>query len=195
MALAELLRLPAEGGKEDAKNDKEAVEWLLKAAKGCNHEAQFVLGRMYINGDRVSKNVVEGLKLLHEAAAYGELIAGYNFDGYADAQYFLGNLYSSGDGVPIDKSKAVEWYHAAAVQNHVRAQIHLGMMYADGDGVRQDYVHAHSWLSAASDEADEQAKAVLAKIVKQMTQEQIAEANELARKRLIPSADGLDWAG
>ena len=40
----------------------------------------------------------------------------------AEAQFRLGVCYDDGDGVPMNKSKAVEWYQKAAEQGYAKAQ-------------------------------------------------------------------------
>ena len=65
-------------------------------------------------------------------------------------------------------------------------------MYGKGRGVPQDYVEAHKWLSLAEAEHEwlnlaeaegtENASKNLDRIAKEMTDEQIAEAQRLARE-------------
>ena len=60
-----------------------------------------------------------------------------------------------------------------------QAQYNLGLMYDNGDGVPQDYVQAHMWYDIAG-------VAVAAKyrdfVAREMTPDQIAEAQRLARE-------------
>ncbi len=56
-------------------------------------------------------------------------------------------------------------------------------MYANGEGVAQDYVQAHLWLSLAATQGDTDAQKNSRDFVaKNMTREQIAEAQRLARE-------------
>lgn len=43
--------------------------------------------------------------------------------GNAEAQYYMGYMYQSGTGVPVDKTKALEWYNRAAAQGHAGASV------------------------------------------------------------------------
>ena len=47
----------------------------------------------------------------------------------ASAQFERGLRYYCGDGVPVDYSKAAEWYRKSADQGFARAQCNLGFMY------------------------------------------------------------------
>lgn len=45
--------------------------------------------------------------------------------GYIESQYELGVCYENGRGVKQDKSKAIEWYKAAAAQGYEKAKTAL----------------------------------------------------------------------
>jgi TPR repeat protein len=85
--------------------------------------------------------------------------------------------------VPQDSAEAARWYRKAADQGEAVGQFNLGGMYAEGQGVPQEYVTAHMWLNlaAAKDGEDDAAKA-RDTIAKEMTREQLAEAQRLARE-------------
>jgi uncharacterized protein len=102
--------------------------------------------------------------------------------GDASAQHALGLMYANGQGVPQDYAAAVSWYRKAAEQGYARAQFNLGFMYLGGDGVPQDYVLAHMWLNLAAARGDKGASEVRASLAKEMTPDQIAEAQKLARE-------------
>jgi TPR repeat protein len=76
---------------------------------------------------------------------------------------------------------AASWFRKAAEQGEADAQGHLGAMYAQGQGVPQDYVTAHMWLDLAAASGDKNA-VIRDMIAAQMTPEQIAEAQKLARQ-------------
>ena len=102
--------------------------------------------------------------------------------GYADAQTALGIMYRNGDGVPQDYVEAVAWYRLAAEQGHAGAQNNLGAMYYNGEGVPQDHVQAHMWLSLAASRGHDKARNNRDAVAEEMTREQIAEAQRLARE-------------
>ena len=91
-------------------------------------------------------------------------------------------MYENGNGVPQDYAEAVKWYRKAADQGYARAQNNLGVMYNRGQGVPQDYVMAHMWFNLAAALGDEKALKTRDALAKNMTSEQIAEAQRLARE-------------
>ena len=96
-------------------------------------------------------------------------------------QFLLGNMYKAGHGVAQNYAQAVRWYELAAAQGMDAAQYNLGLMYGRGWGVAQDYVRAHMWFNLAAVSGD--ADSVKARDIteRQMTREQIAEAQRMAR--------------
>jgi TPR repeat protein len=80
----------------------------------------------------------------------------------------------------------VKWYRLAAEQGVADAQARLGSMYLLGLGVPQDYVLSHMWLNIATAHADSEEQKKIIKLsdlmAKKMTAQQIAKAQELARK-------------
>jgi len=83
-------------------------------------------------------------------------------------------------GVP-DKESA-KWYLLAAEQGHIKAQLNLSVMYWVGHGVIQDIVIAHMWANIAAIDGSENAKKMRNQHESKMSSEQIAKAQELARK-------------
>ena len=96
-------------------------------------------------------------------------------------QFVLGYMYEKGQGVAQDYAQAVRWYRQAAAQGMDAAQYSLGLMYGQGQGVAQDYVKAHMWFNLAARLGD--ADSVKARDIteRQMTREQIAQAQQMAR--------------
>ncbi|MFB3076774.1 MAG: SEL1-like repeat protein, partial [Lysobacterales bacterium] len=62
------------------------------------------------------------------------------------------------------------------------AQFNLAVLYGDGLGVLKDYVQAHMWAYLAAAQNQENATKLRAALAEQMTHEQIAEAQRLARE-------------
>jgi uncharacterized protein len=102
--------------------------------------------------------------------------------GDAFAQGQLGFLYANGLGVTQDHAAAASWYRKAANQGRANTQASLGLMYVFGLGVPQDYVTAHMWFDLAAARGNRDAVRDRDKIAAQMTPEQIAEAQKLARE-------------
>jgi hypothetical protein len=100
--------------------------------------------------------------------------------GNAAAQYNLGLMYDMGKGVPQDYKAAIKWYTLSAEQGNAFAQYSLGLMYWSGAGTIVDYVTAHMWLNIASSNGKDPEERNL--LTKEMTAEQIHEAQTLARE-------------
>ena len=74
-----------------------------------------------------------------------------------------------------------EWRHMAE-QGDAQAQGNLGMLYAQGQGVPQDYIQAHMWYNLAGAYGAKEWAERRDALAKQMTPDQIAEAQKLARE-------------
>ena len=102
--------------------------------------------------------------------------------GHASAQHNLGLKYDNGLGVVQDYAEAARLYKLAAAQGHASAQSNLGGMYGKGEGVAQDYTRAHMWWNLAAAKGESIAVKNRDVVAKQMTQQQVAEAQKLARE-------------
>ena len=78
----------------------------------------------------------------------------------------------------VDFSKA----ELAAAGGAVEALYQLGLRYSTGHGVPQDLVIAHKWFNLAAMSGSREARGIRAEIAQDMTPEQIAEAQRLARE-------------
>jgi TPR repeat protein len=74
------------------------------AAQKGNARAQFYLGRNYLQGRGLAKDLIEGAKWISKAAVQG----------LVDAQYAIGRCYAEGTGVPKDSVEAYVWLNRAA---------------------------------------------------------------------------------
>ncbi|MBF0295846.1 MAG: sel1 repeat family protein [Magnetococcales bacterium] len=157
-------------------------------------------GKMYEEGKTVPQNYREARYLYLRAARMGNL----------DACVNLGRMYQNGIGIPPDVDNAARWFRKAAEQGHNEAQLQLGKLYAKGTGVPKDLILAHMWMNLATAENLEKASHAGEKfakksleefekvaqmeskqasgatadrddLAKQMTPEQIAKAQEMAR--------------
>jgi len=154
----------------------EALRLFRRLAAAGHQWAQRRLGLIYAEGKAVPQDFAEAVKWYRLAAAQGNVAA----------QYSLGQAYEKGEGVPQDFEEAVKWYRIAAAREDDWAQMRLGALYAEGKGVPRNYVRAHMWFAlAAADSAGNSGDAAAQnrdRIASQMTAEQIAAANELARR-------------
>ncbi len=118
------------------------------------------------------KDYATAVKLYRLAAEQGD----------ASAQLNLGNMYTDGQFLIQDYAEAVKLYKLAATQDHALAQATLGAMYSSGRGVVQDYTRAHMWASLAAAGGDANAVKNRDIVAAEMTPQQIAEAQKLARE-------------
>lgn len=82
-----------------AKNEAEAINWILEAADNGNAEAQTLLGNAFFYGWGVRVDLNRSARWLRRAADQG----------YAKAQYDLGAYYANGFGVTQDDVEAMKW--------------------------------------------------------------------------------------
>ena len=125
--------------------------------------------------------------VLFVSSAFGESIADLRKKaaaGDAEAQTTLGERYHKGRGVRKNHKEAVKWYHKAAEQGDAAGQYNLGLMYRIGRGVPKDYVAAYAWYRLAAYSGMKEGSRSREIIAKEMTPEQIAEAQELSKELL-----------
>lgn len=130
--------------KDDLLKDvKEGIRYLEKAANLQLPEAQFLLGKMYLEGKECKINKSKALSLFRKSAKQGLI----------SAQIKLGIEYLKGDNVRVDEKKAFKWFLEAAKGKSSRACKLVGDLYYLGRGVEPDISKALEWYKV-SDEAD-----------------------------------------
>jgi uncharacterized protein len=164
-----------DGGFGVAPNHQEAVRWYTQAAEGDEPAAQFNLALMYEHGQGVNQDYHKAVRWYRRAALGGSL----------KAQLILAMMYEEGNGVSQDYAEAMEWYRKVAEGGNPLAMNSLGMMYEYGKGVPQNYMLAHQWYNLAASRMMEpvgrdQYTKNRDSLARHMTQQQIAEAQQLA---------------
>ncbi len=101
--------------------------------------------------------------------------------GDSAGQSILGAMYAFGQGVPQDYVESIRWYRLAAAQGDVKAQYKLGFMYANAQGVKRDMTRAYMWSYLAAAAGNTQAKTVRDEAAAQLSLEQYADAQKMAR--------------
>jgi uncharacterized protein len=94
-------------------------------------------------------------------------------------------MFMSGIVVPHDDDQAAMWFRKAAEQGDAVAQHDLGAAYEYGRGVPKDFVLAYMWESLASTSEFNvalPARSARDGLAKQMTPDQIADAQRMARE-------------
>ena len=145
-----------------------------KAQKG-DAPAQFYLGNYY----KRATNYNAAVQWYQKSAQLG----------CAKAQIELGICYQDGDGVSQNYELAAKWFTRAAMQGEQSGQALLGVCYDNGIGVPENNVEAYKWLSLAIshewgklDAVRSNASVLLEDCRGHMSRDQIAEAQQLARK-------------
>jgi TPR repeat protein len=105
--------------------------------------------------------------------------------GYARARNNLGSMYAKGEGVVRDYQEAARWYRLAAEQGFATGQYNLGNMFARGEGIPKDPATAYMWWSIASATGDEEARLASENIEKEMTRDQITDADRQAKVCIV----------
>jgi TPR repeat protein len=83
----------------------------------------------------------------------------------------------------LDISTGLAGYTEFAAQTGAPdALFELGMLYATGRDVDMDLVTAHKWFNLASTRGNESARTYRVELAREMTAEQIAEAQRQARE-------------
>jgi len=152
------------------KNREHAEHWLIQAAEQETLEAQKYLWKDFYNISGLDfEYIYPSKKIIHWAQIAADR-------GDPDSQAFIGIQYQNGKVLLQDYVKALHWFHRAAEQGHERAMFHLGELYSEIKGVEEDLVQAHKWFNLAHASSKRDA------LAKKMTNEQIAEAQRLARE-------------
>jgi TPR repeat protein len=145
-------------------------KWRHLAEQG-NADAQIMLGWAYHEGVTVGQDYKKAAHWFAKSAEQGN----------SDAQVNLAMMYDEGLGVKQSYETAFKWYRKAAEQGSENAQLTVGDMYSEGLGVPRDYVQAHMWYAIVGIRGLQRGDEYRAKVEKNMTRAQIAQADKLAR--------------
>lgn len=101
--------------------------------------AQFYIGRMYLEGITVPKDIAKGVQMVGQAAQKG----------LPAAQTRVGRMYLRGEGVNLDATLAARWFYKSAQAGDGQGQLELGLRFYNGEGVPANPLEAYRWLSLA----------------------------------------------
>jgi TonB family protein len=118
-----------------------------------------------------------------QGAVEGKSVAVPSSRNEAEVQVQLAEALLREDGFPSDSREYVRLLRLASDQAHPKAMYRLGLAFRDGLGVPVDRVWAHCWLNLASAAGEPGARQQLAAIDGQLTPEQRAEAEKMARDK------------
>lgn len=121
-------------------NEKKGLELLQKSADLNCVKAMNRLGRIYLYGEYVIKDINTAYKWYNRAASFDS----------SEAQYMLGWIYLSEYKNKSNKlTPAISWFELAADNQNVDAMLELGKIYENGMGVNRDLKMAYRWYSKA----------------------------------------------
>jgi TPR repeat protein len=106
----------------------------------------------------------------------------------------LGLFYANGYGTSKDRTKAIEWYTKAAIQNNATASCNLGRIYHYGKGVEVNYQLAFQHYQTAADQGDADAQTQLAVMYHKGLGVKKDSGQAIQLCSSIPNKDGNAWA-
>ena len=168
-------------------NPEFAVKLFIEAANGGITVAKYKLGKIFLNGDGVEKDIAKAVEWLKQAAAGENEFAEYALGrlylkgaevekndvvaeeyllkaakhGNKYAEYVLGKEYLRGENFPKDVQKAIDYLKRAAEKGCDFAEYELGKIYLFGDGILKDTETALEYLNSAAANGNEYAQALL----------------------------------
>ena len=142
--------------------------------------AQYLVGRNYLHGKTVAKDVREALKWFQMAAKQNHVRAQYQLgrmylhgeevksnleyahfflskaaeNQHVDAQFELGNYFIKLGPDENNYRQAVHWYKTAANRGHIRSNFALGKMTYEGKGTARDEVLGRRLIKNAAENGD-----------------------------------------
>lgn len=167
-----------------------AIEFLMAAAKKGHDYAMYTLGKLFLEGKEVPKNLGYALRWLEESAekenSHAEYLLGKTLllgedaeqnisravslleksiaGGNASAAYVLGKALLEGTALLRDIPKAVELLTFSADKGFSAAQYLLGKIYASGELFPKDIPGAIEYLTKAATQDHEYAQYLLGKL-------------------------------
>lgn len=195
-----------------------AVELLIESAKlGCG-VAKYRLGKMFLRGDDVAKDVDYALRWLEESVSEGNPFAEYLLGktylkgedvtrdtdradellrrcagrGNKYAEYTLGKALLDGELLPQDIPEAVRLLTASAEQGFPNAEYILGKLYCKGEIVPADLPKAIELLERAAEQGNTYAAYLAGKL--RLTEDEVKDIEKAIRNFEIAAANGNDFA-
>lgn len=132
-----------------------AVEFLIESAKlGCG-VAKYRLGKMFLQGKDVPKNVDYALRWLEESVGEGNEFA----------EYLLGKIYLKGEDVEQDLICAEDLLRKSSAQGNKYAKYMLGKSLIDGDLFLQNISESIKLITESADSGFAPAQYFLGKLL------------------------------
>ena len=171
-ALCESLSQELPSSDLESLSQESSWEDMHTCAEQGNAYAQSNLGLIYRTGIGVPNDDVEAARWFQSASEQG----------MPRALSYLGYMYMLGHGVPEDNAEGFRLWRSAAEQGLVEAQFDLGIRYQQGYGVPEDIVLSYMFYNLAAAQGHEISLRYKNGHEREMTREQIAEAQRLSRE-------------
>ncbi len=156
-----------------ARDSKQAIMWLTKAAEGkfgpedtmhfnpddpdatnTRVDAAMTLARIYMTGYGIARSPVDARRWYLKADEFG----------YIPATHICGQIYQYGYGGETSQARAIGFYKKAATVGYAPSQYRLGVIYYTGDGIAADKHVAAGWLMEAAKRGNAQALYTVARM-------------------------------
>ena len=134
-------------------NSEFAVKLFTEAANGGITVAKYKLGKMFLSGDGVEKDIVKAVEWLKQAA----------LEENEFAEYALGRIYLKGAEVEKNDVVAEEYLLKAANRGNKYAAYLLGKEYLSGETFGKDAENAEKYLLKAAEHGNKYAEYILGK--------------------------------
>ena len=158
-------------------NPEFAVKLFVEAANGGITVAKYKLGKMFLNGDGVEKDIEKAVGWLNQAT----------LEENEFAEYALGRLYLKGEEIEKDTISAEDYLLKAASRENKYAAYLLGKEYLSGENFGKDVEKAVEYLKLAAEKDFEPAEYVLGKLY--LKGEEIEKNVVNAEKYLLKAAE------
>ncbi|PPK80675.1 hypothetical protein BXY41_106266 [Lacrimispora xylanisolvens] len=136
------------------KDIDKAIYYLEKSARLGNANAQYMLGKIYLDVHCGKFNVEKALRWLTKASDNGNALA----------QYALGKLYRDGNYMEKNIQRAVDLFTLSAEQDNSYAAYALGTLYLKEEGISKDMAAAVKWLTKSAEQENQYAQYQLGKM-------------------------------
>ena len=134
---------------------RKAVEYLTQSAKQGYTVAKYMLGKLYLRGEDVPKQMLHALHWLESAVK----------DDNQYAEYLLGKTFLKGEDIERDTERAESLLRRSAEQGNKYAAYTLGKAYLDGDILAQNVDEAVRLLTESAEKNFAPAQFVLGRLL------------------------------
>ncbi|KAI9461194.1 hypothetical protein BJY52DRAFT_1167775 [Lactarius psammicola] len=147
-AMYKLGMILLQGNLGEARNGREAVGWLRRAAEQADEENPHALHELALLHEATGGQVVP-----HDPLQAKEYYSRAAYLGYTQSQHKLGQCYEFGIlGCPVDPRRSIAWYTKAAEKGNAEAELAVSGWYLTGsEGVlKQSDSEAYLWARRAA---------------------------------------------